>query len=107
MNRCATSTLLAALFAACTASALQGCVAVVAAGAAVGAGAIVATDRRSTGAYMDDETLEWKIESQISDRYGDQVHVNAVAFNRLVLLVGEAPDQTIKEDLTRIATDNA
>jgi osmotically-inducible protein OsmY len=98
--------LLTALLAASVAGGLQGCLPLVAAGA-VGAGAVAATDRRSSGAYVDDETFEWKIESQIGDRFGDRVHVNAVAFNRVVLLAGEVPDQATKDELTRIANSNA
>jgi osmotically-inducible protein OsmY len=99
------SALLTGLLAACLAGGLQGCLPLVAAGA--GAGALIANDRRSSGAYVEDEGLEWKIEGQINDRHGDRVHVNAVSFNRVVLLAGEAPDAATKEDLTRIAQDNA
>lgn len=105
MNRNLKSALLTCLLAASVAGGLQGCLPLVAAGA--GAGALMANDRRSSGAYVDDQSLEWKIESQISDRYGDRVHVNAVSFNRVVLLAGEAPDAATKEELTRIANNNA
>jgi osmotically-inducible protein OsmY len=97
--------LLTALLTASVAGGLSGCLPIVAAGA--GAGALMATDRRSSGAYVDDEAFEWKIEGQISDRLGDRVHVNAVSFNRVVLLTGEAPDQAVKDQLTRIAQANA
>lgn len=105
MKRNLKSALLVALLASSVAGGLQGCLPLVAAGA--GAGALMATDRRSSGAYVDDETFEWKIENQISERFGDRVHVNAVSFNRLVLLAGEAPDAATKEELTRIANSNA
>ena len=107
MNRRFGTTLITALLATAAASSLQGCLPLVAAGAAVGAGAWVATDRRSSGSYVDDETFEWKIEDQISKRFGDRVHVNAVSFNRLVLLAGEVPDQATKDELTQIANSNA
>jgi len=106
MNRKLKSALLSGLLAATVAGGLQGCVPLVAAGA-VGAGAMAATDRRTSGAYVDDEAFEWKIEDQISSRFGDRVHVNAVSFNRVVLLAGEVPDQATKDDLTRIAEANA
>jgi osmotically-inducible protein OsmY len=105
MNRTKKNGLLSTLFAAVVAGSLQGCLPIVAAGA--GAGALIANDRRSSGAYVEDESLEWKIEGQISDRYGDRAHVNAVSFNRIVLLAGEVPDQATKDELTRIASDNA
>lgn len=96
--------LLLTLLGASVAAGLQGCLPVVVAGA--GAGALMATDRRSSGAYVDDESLEWKIEGQISDRFGDRAHVNAVSFNRIVLLAGEAPDQATKDEAARIASNN-
>jgi len=105
MNHTVKNGLLSTLLAAVLAGSLQGCLPIVAAGA--GAGALMANDRRSSGAYVEDESLEWKIEGQISDRYGDRAHVNAVSFNRIVLLAGEAPDQATKDELTRIASDNA
>lgn len=105
MNRSLKNGILASLIAGTLAGGLQGCLPVVAAGA--GAGALMASDRRSSGAYVDDETLEWKIESQISDRFGDRAHINAVSFNRVVLLAGEAPDQATKDEATRIASSNA
>lgn len=105
MNRSLKNGILASLIAGTLAGGLQGCLPVVAAGA--GAGALMASDRRSSGAYVDDETLEWKVESQINDRFGDRAHVNAVSFNRVVLLAGEAPDAATKDELTRIASSNA
>lgn len=107
MNHSLKNLLLTSLLAATLAGSLQGCVPVMVAGAA-GAGAVMlGADRRSTGAYVDDESLEWKIGSQISDRYGDRVHVNVVSFNRVVLLTGEVPDQSVKDALPAIANSNA
>jgi osmotically-inducible protein OsmY len=80
---------------------LQGCFPVVATGAA--AGAMMAADRRSSGAYVEDEGLEWKVENRIKERFGDAAHVNAVSFNRVVLLTGEAPDAAVRDELPRIA----
>src|SRR5574337_934957 len=106
MNRKLKTALLSGLLAVSVAGGLQGCVPLVAAGA-VGAGAVVATDRRSSGAYVDDETFEWKIEDQINSRFGDRAQINVVSFNRVVLLAGEASDQATKDELTRIADSNA
>lgn len=61
---------------------------------AVGAGgaALVATDRRTAGAQVEDESIELKIADQIRLLYGDRVHVNITSYNGLVLLTGEVPD---------------
>ena len=74
------------------AAALQGCVPVLVAGAAGGA-ALVATDRRTAGAQVDDEGIELKVVTQANNLYGDRAHVNATSYNGLVLLTGEVPDQ--------------
>lgn len=80
---------------------LGGCVAaVVGAGAA---GAMMATDRRSTGAYTDDETIEWKVSLAIREKFGDTVHVNVTSFNRIVLLTGEAPTEEMRQEIQKIA----
>jgi osmotically-inducible protein OsmY len=71
--------------------ALSACVpAMVAAG--VGGATLVATDRRSTGAQVDDETIEFKISNLLREQYGERIHVNVTSYNGMVLLTGEVPD---------------
>lgn len=82
--------------------ALQGCVAV-GVGAAVGAGALVATDRRSTGAQVDDQSIELKITTSAGSSYGDQIHLNATSYNGIVLLTGEVPNKTVEADIVKLA----
>jgi osmotically-inducible protein OsmY len=84
-------------------SALTGCVAVVAGGAAAG-GAMVA-DRRSSGTYVDDEGIEWKALTEINNTLGDKIHVNVTSYNRNVLLTGEAFDEATKNGAESIAKD--
>ena len=81
--------------------ALQGCFPVVATG--VGMGAMMAADRRSSGAYVEDEGLEWKVGSRIEKQFGDRAHVNVTAFNRVVLLTGEIADEAARAQLDQIA----
>ena len=93
---------LALALAAAAASLVIGCApAVVAVG--VGAGALVAVDRRSTGAQVDDQTIEFKVTSAAGSRYGETIHLNATSYNGLVLLTGEAPTITVADDITQIA----
>ena len=68
---------------------LNGC-AVVAVG---GAGAAVASDRRSAGTMLDDETIELKIPDDFNKdpELFDKVHINVTSYNGVVLLTGEAP----------------
>jgi osmotically-inducible protein OsmY len=94
----------AAIFAAgCgTSMLLSGCVPLVIAGAAGGA-ALVATDRRSAGAQLDDEAIEFKIGSNIGTGFGDRVHVNVTSFDGIVLLTGEVPTQDLVGQIGEIA----
>ena len=91
------------LFGAIALGTLQGCVPLVA-GTAVGAGAMMAGDRRTSGAYVEDEGIEWRTSNRVSERYGSRVHVNATSYNRNLLLTGEAPDEATKAEVGRIAS---
>ena len=75
---------------------LQGCAGVVIAGGAT-AGAM-ANDRRTSGAYIDDETIEWKIIDVLyqDEQIDDQTHLNATSYNGIVLLTGEIPNQEMR-----------
>ncbi len=93
-------TLLLGLLAAGTLPLLQGCFPVVATG--VGAGAALVSDRRTSGTYVEDEGIEWKVTSRIRERFGDAVHVNVTSYNRNVLLTGEIPNESVRGELDRI-----
>lgn len=79
---------------------LQGCFPVIAAGA--GAGVLVAQDRRTSGAYVEDGAIEAKAFDRIGKQYKDAVHVNVTSYNRNVLISGEVPDETAKAQVERI-----
>lgn len=85
-------------------SLLGGCAAVIVTGAATGANA--AHDRRTLGAYVDDEGIELKTRLAITEdkEIYSQVHVNIISVNGVVLLVGQAPTEALRmkiEDITR------
>jgi osmotically-inducible protein OsmY len=69
----------------------------------VGAGAVsalsVSEDRRSSGAQMDDQSIEWRASSRIGERFGSKVHVNVTSYNRVVLLTGEVPDERVRGEI--------
>lgn len=71
--------------------------------AGVGAGAMIATDRRSTGAQLDDTTIETKVATTAATRYGDRIHLNVTSYNGNVLLSGEATDSAIVGDIVALA----
>jgi osmotically-inducible protein OsmY len=81
---------------------LQGCVPVVAAG--VTTGVLATFDRRSLGTQTEDETIEWKASSHVSEKLGDKAHINYTSYNRKVLLSGEVPSAEIKAEVERIVT---
>jgi osmotically-inducible protein OsmY len=72
---------------------------------AVGAGytAVVANDQRSTGAQLDDESIELKIATSAGSKWGNEVHLNATSYNGIVLLTGEAPSTVVQDEITKIA----
>jgi osmotically-inducible protein OsmY len=75
---------------------LQGCAGIVIAGGAT-AGAM-ANDRRTSGAYVDDETIEWKIIDVLyqDEQIDQQAHLNATSYNGIVLLTGEIPNEEMR-----------
>lgn len=79
---------LAMLGAAALCGALSGCAPLLVGGAAVG-GTMVATDRRSSGVQLEDETIELKASQRIRTAVGDRTHVNVTSYQRQVLLTGE------------------
>ena len=81
---------------------LDGCApAVIAVG--VGYGAVVANDQRSTGAQLDDQTIEFKVSTAAGSRWGNEVHLNVTSYNGIVLLTGEAPSTVVQDEITKIA----
>jgi len=77
---------------------LAGCAPVIVGAGAVGA-LSVSEDRRSSGAQMDDQSIEWRASSRISERFGSKAHVNVTSYNRAVLLTGEVADERMRTDI--------
>jgi osmotically-inducible protein OsmY len=75
---------------------LQGCGALVVGTAA--ATAVMVSDRRTTGTYVEDETIEWKVIDRLRNSFAG-AHVNATSYNRRVLLTGEAPTEDVKKQI--------
>ena len=63
---------------------------------AAGASAVMAADRRSSGIYIEDENIEWKVFAALREGYPGS-HINATSYNRRVLLTGEAPTEEMKK----------
>ena len=70
---------------------LGGCVAAV--GGAVAGGAMMAVDRRTTGAQVDDQTIELRASNAVTAAIGTRGNVSATSYNRVVLLTGQVPTE--------------
>ncbi len=86
---------LPALAAAVLATTLAGCAPLVVGGAAVGT--MVAVDRRTSAAQLEDETIELRAGSRLRENLGSLAHINVTSYNRQVLLTGEVPDAASKQ----------
>lgn len=84
-------------------SLLSACVPLVIGGAAVG-GALVVTDRRTSGTQLEDQGIELRALGRINENLGTRVHVNVVSFNRQVLLIGEVPSAQDKQLVEQIVS---
>jgi osmotically-inducible protein OsmY len=74
---------------------LAGCVPLVVGGMVAG-GALVATDRRTSGAQLEDEGIELRSASRLREALLERVHINITSYNRQVLLTGEVPSEADK-----------
>jgi len=74
---------------------LQGCFPLAVTG--MGAAALMAADRRTTGTYIEDEGIEIKAISALKDVNERGGHVNATSYNRRVLLTGEVPTEELRK----------
>jgi osmotically-inducible protein OsmY len=82
-------------------AALPACAPVVVGGAMVG-GALMATDRRTTGAQVEDQGIELKAPQQIAAAIGGRGNVSVTSYNRMALITGEVPSEA-----DRVAAEQA
>ena len=84
--------------AACTV--LPACAPLVLGGAMVGT-ALSVSDRRTTGAQLEDEAIELKALSRVNEAVGQRAHINVTSFNRTALITGEATTDADKAAVER------
>ncbi len=77
---------------------LNGCTAAVV-GGATATGVNIAHDRRTVGTYIDDEGIELKAGAAIrkEKELSSQIHINIISINGVVLLVGQAPTEALRQ----------
>lgn len=81
---------------------LTACFPVIMGGAVMGG--LVATDRRTSGAQLEDEGIELRASSRIRDNLGDRGHVNVTSYNRRVLLTGEVPSEQDRQLVEQVVS---
>jgi len=98
MIRFSLGLLVRAVAALAAAGVLAGCAPLVMGGVVVAG--FVATDRRTTGIQVEDQTIELKAASRVSE-LATLGHVNVVSYNRTVLITGEVPHAEEKARVER------
>ncbi|CAL7963232.1 hyperosmotically inducible periplasmic protein [Gammaproteobacteria bacterium] len=90
---------------------LPGCLpAVLVAGAGVGvAGSAIIYDQRSTKGIVEDRDVTFQTQNRLdSDKeLHAQAHISIATFNRIALLVGQAPDNELRNRAESIAKSNS
>jgi osmotically-inducible protein OsmY len=71
---------------------LSACAPLLIGGALVGGG-MVAVDRRTSGAQLEDEGIELRANARLGEALGDRGHINVTSYNRQVLLTGEVASE--------------
>ena len=74
------------------------------AGGALAGGALVAIDRRTSGAQLEDEGIELRAMSRLRDTIGSRARVSVTSYNRQVLLTGEVLNEPDKKAVEQVIT---
>jgi len=88
------TSLVAGALAVATLASMQGCIALLGAGAV--AGGLSLNDRRTGGTQIEDQAIELKSGGRLREAIGDKGHVNVTSYNRIVLISGEVPSEADK-----------
>jgi osmotically-inducible protein OsmY len=84
---------------------LSACAPLVVGGAMLG-GTLMATDRRTSGAQIEDQAIELKSMNRVREVIGDRGHVSITSYNRVVLITGEvlseADKATVEQAVQRV-----
>ena len=81
---------------------LCACAPLVLGGAAVGT--MVAIDRRTSGAQLEDEGIELRAASRLREAIGERGHINVNSYNRQVLLTGEVASEADKQNAEQVVS---
>lgn len=76
---------------------LAGCFPVASVGS--GAGVMMAQDRRTREAFLDDHKIEVDGSDLVYGKFKTMIHVNLTSFNRNALISGEVPDEATRNEV--------
>jgi osmotically-inducible protein OsmY len=79
---------------------LSGCAPLIIGGAA--GTVLVASDRRTAGTQLEDETIELRSQSAIREQLGTRVRTSVTSYNRIALITGEVGNAADKQAVERI-----
>jgi osmotically-inducible protein OsmY len=79
---------------------LSGCAPLVLGGAA--GTVLVASDRRTAGTQLEDETIELRSQSTLREQLGTRVRASITSYNRVALITGEVGNAADKQAVERI-----
>jgi hypothetical protein len=65
-------------------------------------GAMVASDRRTTGIQLEDEGIERRSASARDENFGSKEHVNFTSYNRQVLITGEVSSDRVRQQVEQL-----
>ena len=67
--------------------------------------AMVASDRRTSGAQVEDEGIEQRAATAVRENFGEKVaHINVTSYNRQVLITGEVADERVRAQVEQLIT---
>ena len=66
--------------------------------------AMVASDRRTTGIQLEDEGIEQRGASAMTENFGSKEHINITSYNRQVLITGEVSNDTVRRQAEQLVS---
>lgn len=97
------TTLRLALLATALSGALSACVPLVVGGSFLG-GTLLVTDRRTSGAQLEDEGIELRSYNRLREGVGERGHINITSYNRQVLMTGEVPTESDRKQAEQVVS---
>lgn len=83
-------------------STLAGCGLLVVGGTAATT-AVVATDRRTAGEQLDDQTIELRVSNEMGKAFGEKARITGTSYAGRLLLVGDVPTEADRQKAVEIA----